>query len=185
MLGVFRRACLSHLLCLFGHPEEAEAKSNESIARACEFAHPFTLGIALDYAAMLSVYQGESDVALARANEASEICGKYGFVYYLAVANILAGWATCRKRGGTTAGLTRLRQGLDVLKMIRAELRLPFYHGLLAEACGWAGQTGDALANIASGLAFFSRLSKRAGTELNGFMEILMLRKGICRQSPG
>jgi predicted negative regulator of RcsB-dependent stress response len=40
------------------------------------------------------------------------------------------------------------------LKVIRAELRLPFYYGLLAEVCGLAGQVGEALANIASGFAF-------------------------------
>jgi DNA-binding SARP family transcriptional activator/predicted ATPase len=182
-VGVFRRAYVSHLLCLFGHPEEAEAKSNESVALAREVAHPFTLGIALDYAAMLSVYQGESDIALARANEASEICGKYGFVYYLAVADILAGWATCRD-GNTTAGLTRMRQGLDVLKTIRAELRLPFYHGLLAEACGWADQIGDALANIASGFAFLTKNAEAwAAPELERIHGDLLLRSGSLSQS--
>lgn len=182
-VGVFRRAYLSHLLCLFGHPEEAEAKSNESVALAREVAHPFTLGIALDYAAMLSVYQGESDIALARANEASEICGKYGFVYYLAVADILAGWATSRG-GDTSAGLIRMRHGLDVLRMIRAELRLPFYHGLLAEACGWAGQIGDALANIASGFAFLSKNAEAwAAPELERIHGDLLLQSGHLSQS--
>ena len=151
--GVFGRAYLSHLLCLFGHPQEAEAKSRESVALAREVAHPFTLGIALAYAAMHSVYQREGALALARADEAAEICRKYGFVYYVAFADILAGWATCRC-GDITPGLARLRRGLDALRKTQAELRLPFYHGLLAEACGWSGQMGEALANIASGFAF-------------------------------
>jgi DNA-binding SARP family transcriptional activator/predicted ATPase len=182
-VGVFRRAYVSHLLCLFGHPQEAEAKSNESVALARKVAHPFTLGIALDYAAMLSVYQREGDVALARANEASEICRKYGFVYYLAVADILAGWATCRC-GDTTPGLTRLRQGLDAMKMIRAELRLPFYHGLLAEACGWSGQIGDALANIASGFGFLSKNAEAwAAPELERIHGDLLLQSGSLTQS--
>jgi predicted ATPase len=182
-VGVFRRAYVSHLLCLFGHPQEAEAKSNESVALARTVAHPFTLGIALDYAAMLSVYQREGDVALARANEASEICRKYGFVYYLAVADILAGWATCRC-GDTTSGLARLRQGLDALKVIRAELRLPFYHGLLAEACGWSGQIGDALANIASGFGFLSKNGEGwAAPELERIHGDLLLQSGSLSQS--
>jgi DNA-binding SARP family transcriptional activator/predicted ATPase len=182
-IGIFRRAYLSHLLCLFGYPQEAEAKSNESVALARQFAHPFTLGIALDYAAMLSVYQREGDVALAQANEASEICGKYGFVYYLAMANILAGWATCRC-GDTTPGLARLRQGLDALKMTRAELRLPFYHGLLAEACGWSGQIGDALANIASGFGFLSKNAETwAAPELERIHGDLLLQSGSLSES--
>jgi len=165
-VGVFRRAYVSHLLCLFGHPQEAEAKSNESVALARTVAHPFTLGIALDYAAMLSVYQREGDVALARANEASEICRKY-----------------CRC-GDTTSGLARLRQGLDALKVIRAELRLPFYHGLLAEACGWSGQIGDALANIASGFGFLSKNGEGwAAPELERIHGDLLLQSGSLSQS--
>jgi predicted ATPase len=46
-VGVFRRAYVSHLLCQFGHAERAVAKSDESIARARDVSHPFTLGIAL------------------------------------------------------------------------------------------------------------------------------------------
>jgi predicted ATPase len=181
--GVFGRAYLSHLLCLFGHPREAEAKSSESVELAREVAHPFTLGIALDYAAMLSVYQREGGLALARADEAAEICRKYGFVYYLAMADILAGWATCRC-GDITRGLARLRQGLDALRKTQAELRLPFYHGLLAEACGWSGQMGEALANIASGFAFLSKNAEAwAAPELERIHGDLLLKSGSLSQS--
>jgi len=55
-VSVFCRAYLSHLLWQFGHDEQAVAKSDESIALAREVSHPFTLGIALDYAAMLHVF---------------------------------------------------------------------------------------------------------------------------------
>jgi DNA-binding SARP family transcriptional activator/predicted ATPase len=181
--GVFGRAYLSHLLCLFGHPQEAEAKSRESVALAREVAHPFTLGIALVYAAMLSVYQREGGLALTRADEAAEICKKYGFVYYVAVADILAGWATCRC-GDITPGLARLRHGLDALRKTQAELRLPFYHGLLAEGCGWSGQTGDALANIASGFAFLGKNAEAwAAPELERIHGDLLLQSGSLSES--
>jgi DNA-binding SARP family transcriptional activator/predicted ATPase len=181
--GVFGRAYLSHLMCLFGNPQEAEAKSRESVALAREVAHPFTLAIALDYAAMLSVYQREGGLALARADEAAEICRKYGFVYYLAMADILSGWASCRC-GDITPGLARLRQGLDALKKTQAELRLPFYHGLLAEACGWSGQIGDALANIASGFAFLNKNAEAwAAPELERIHGDLLLQSGSLSQS--
>jgi len=155
-LGVFRCSYLSHLHCLFGNPSEAHAMSDESIVRAREVSHPFTLGIALNYAAMLNVYRGEGSLALTRADEASEICWKYGFAYYQAMADILAGWAIGIE-GDTASGLARLRHGLEALKALRAELRLPFYHALLAEICGLAGRTGEALANIATGFAFLNK----------------------------
>ena len=53
--------------------------------------------------------------------------------------------------------MARLRQGLETFKASGAELRLPFYHGLLAEACACAGQMGEALANVSNGFAYQSK----------------------------
>jgi predicted ATPase len=157
-IGVFCRVYLSQLLLLqqLGSPEEAVAASDEAIALARELAHPFSLAIALDYGAMLNVFRQQGRLALARVTEASEVCRRHGFAYYLAFAEILAGWATAVE-GDSAAGVMRLRQGIDALKATGAELRLPFYYGLLAEACARAGQRGEALANIATGFAFLSK----------------------------
>jgi predicted ATPase len=152
-LGVFCRSYLSQLLWLLGHPDLAEAKVNETIALAGELANPFTLAIALDYAAMLHVFRQESKLALARAVEAADLCRKHGFAYYLAWADILAGWATAFE-GDPASGLAELRCGIEALKSTGAELRLPFYYGLLAEVHGLMGQTSEALANMATALAF-------------------------------
>jgi DNA-binding SARP family transcriptional activator/predicted ATPase len=155
-VSVFCRAYLSHLLWHLGDDAQAAAASEESIALARVVSHPFSLAIALDYAAMLNAFRQESKLALTLAGEASAICRKYGFAYYLAWAEILEGWATAVE-GNTSTGLVHLRHGLDALKATGAELRLPFYYGLLAEVCGLAGQVGEALANIAGGFAFQSK----------------------------
>ena len=44
------------------------------------------------------------------------------------------------------AGVAQLRQGLEELKTLGAELRLPFYYGLLAQVYSLAGQEREALA---------------------------------------
>ena len=158
------------------------ANSDESIARAREVSHPFTLGIALDYAAMLNVYRGDSKLALARAAEASEVCRKHGFVYYLALAEILAGWAIGME-GDCAAGLVQLRHGLETLKATGAELRLPFYYGLLAEVTGWPG-LGEALANVATGFAFLSKNGEIwIGPELHRIHGDLLRNSGDTSQS--
>lgn len=182
-LGVFCRAYLSHLLLQFGHADQAVAKSEEATALAREVSHPFTLGIALDYAAMLNVFRQDGKLALARAGEAAAICRKHGFAYYLAVAEILGGWATAVE-GNTTAGLVELRHGLDALKGTGAEIRLPFYYGLLAEVCDLAGQVGEALANVASGFAFLSKNGETwAGPELHRIHGDVLLHSGDVSQS--
>jgi DNA-binding SARP family transcriptional activator/predicted ATPase len=177
-VGVFSRAYVSHLLCQFDDAEAATGRSNEAVLRARELAHPFTLTIALDYAAMMNVYRCECGLALALAEEAAAICSKHGFAYYLAMAEILAGWAAGMESDGS-AGMHRLRSGLDSLKSLRAELRLPFYYGLLGEVCGRSGQIGEALANVATGFAFLSKNGELwAAPELHRIHGDLLLRGG-------
>ncbi|HVT99394.1 MAG TPA: AAA family ATPase [Acidobacteriaceae bacterium] len=182
-IGVFRCAYLSHLHCLFGRSEEAVAKSHECIAVARQLSHPFTLAIALDYAAMFDALCGEATTAQDHAGEASAICRKFGFIYYLAVADILGGWARAML-GNAASGTAQMRLGFDALKSVGAELRLPFYHGLLAEACERAGKMGDALAHVATGMAFLNKNSEAwAAPELYRIQGDLFLRSGNPAQS--
>lgn len=182
-VGVFCHAYLSHLLWQLGDAGKAVAKSEESIALAYEVSHPFSIAIALDYAAILNVFRQETSLARARAAEASAVCRKHGFAYYLAVAEILGGWAAALE-GDTAAGLLQLRHGLDALKAMGAELRLPFYYGLLAEVYGRAGQVGEALANIASGFAFQSKNAETwSSPELHRIHGDVLLQSGHTEQS--
>jgi len=151
-IGIFCRAYLSHVLWLLGYPDQALAHSQETIATAGE-AHPFGSAIALNYAAMLHVFRNESKQALALAQQAGALCRRYDFAYYLSMAEIVAGWSRALE-GQVEAGLSQLRNGLEALRATGAELRLPFYYALLADACARAGKTGEALASISSGLAF-------------------------------
>jgi predicted ATPase len=139
-----------------GDAAGAVAKSEEGVALARKTSHPFSFAIALSYAAMLAAFARDADLAWQCAEQACAICEKHGFKYYRAFAEILAGWASCA-RGQVDGGLARLREGLESLKAMQAELRLPFYYGLLAEACGLAGRPDEALANVATGLAFASK----------------------------
>jgi predicted ATPase len=101
--------------------------------------HPFSQAIALDYAAMLHTFRGESRAALERGQEAVELCSRHGFSYYLAMANVLTGWARAAE-SDVAAGLAQLREGLEALRALRAEIRLPYYCALLAETFGRAGE---------------------------------------------
>jgi predicted ATPase len=105
---------------------------------------------------MLHMFRGESAATLIRAEEAASLCRKHQLVYYLAVAEILAGWARARQ-GDAAAGLAQLRQGIEAFKATGAELRLPLYYGLLAQASAAAGRHGEATANLATGMAYQSK----------------------------
>ena len=152
-LGVF---CTSYLAHLAWHREDgnrADSLAAEAIAAARRMRHPFSEAIALDYATLLHVFQGESRAALERGREAVGLCRRHGFKYYLAMANVLAGWAEAAE-GEVGAGLAQLREGLEGMRGLGAELRLPYYLTLLAETLGRAGLVGEALANLSTGFAF-------------------------------
>jgi tetratricopeptide (TPR) repeat protein len=51
----------------------------------------------------------------------------------------------------------QLQRGIDGLKATGAQLRLPLYYALLAEAHAAAGQPREALASVSTGFAFLSR----------------------------
>ena len=118
--------------------------------------HPFSEAIALNYAAMLHVFRGESRKALERGREAVELCSRHGFAYYLAVANVLTGWAEAAE-GDVAAGLAQLREGLQEMRRLGAELLLPYYFALLAETLGRTGLVGEALASLSNGFAYASK----------------------------
>ena len=182
-IGVFCRSYQSQVLWLGGDLEQAYGKSEEALAAARQVAHPFSMAIALDYAAMMHIFDRDIEKTRIRAEEAVTVCHKHGFKYYLSVAEILAGWAMAMS-GDAQAGLAQLRQGLESFKASGAELRLPFYHGLLAEAYARAGQHGEALANVATGIAFQTKNGEVwAAAELHRIQGDLLLLDGNLPQA--
>jgi DNA-binding SARP family transcriptional activator/predicted ATPase len=177
-VGVFTLAYLAHLAWHRGDEELADAYACESIASAQRIRHPFSQAIALNYAAILEVFRGAGGAALQRANEATELCAKNGFTYYLAMANILGGWAEAAE-GEVSRGGDRLREGLDRMRDLGAELRMPFYLSLLAETNGRAGRSGEALASISTGLAFAGKNEEEwATSELYRIQGSLLAAEG-------
>ncbi|MGH9612752.1 MAG: ATP-binding protein, partial [Bryobacteraceae bacterium] len=155
-IGVFCRSYLAHLAWHREDGNRGDDHAVEAIAAARRMRHPFSEAIALDYAAMLHVFRGESRAAFERGREAVELCSRHGFAYYLAMANVLTGWAGAAE-GDIPAGLAQLREGLEEMRRLGAELRLPYYFKLLAETFWRAGLVGEALASLSTGFAFASK----------------------------
>jgi len=177
-LGVFCRSYLAHLAWHRGDGDDAQGHAVEAIAAAGRIRNPFSQAVALDYAAMLHVLQGESRAALERGRQAVELCSRHGFAYYLAMANIVTGWAEAAT-GDVSAGLAQLRAGLEEMRRLRAELRMPFYFKLQAETLGRAGLIGEALASISSGFAFVSKNGEEwAAAELHRVQGDLLAAEG-------
>jgi DNA-binding SARP family transcriptional activator/tetratricopeptide (TPR) repeat protein len=138
-LSVFGRVYTSHSMWMHGDIEQAAESMQAAIAAARELSHPFSLVLALAYAALLHQFGDEAEPAAERAEEVAALCAKYGFRYYLAWTPIIRGWARVRQ-GSHAPGLAEMRAGWDDLQATGARLRAPYYLALIAQACGRMGQ---------------------------------------------
>lgn len=150
-LGVFLRSWWSHLCWRQGQTARALQMSDSAVALARSFEHPFTLGIALAYAAILQQFDRNAGAAAASAREAIAVCAEHGFVYYRTWAEIILGW--CEGMDDPAGdGVCRIEQGIDALRAASVQRSLPYFHGLLAEIHVRRGELAAAGGAIAAAL---------------------------------
>jgi predicted ATPase len=151
-LGVFCRSWASHALWHLGYPDQALTMSRTALAQARELLHPFSLALALNYAAILHQFRREERATHERVEATMALCSEYGFAYYLTWGPILQGWVLVGQGQGE-AGIAQMRRGLIDFRATGGEVRLPYYLALLAKACGNAGQAAAGLTLVAEALA--------------------------------
>jgi len=119
---------------------------------AHDLGQPFNQALAATYLAML--HQLCADQALARASseEALALTTEYKAPYYRAWSAILVSCALACEQPGTST-IASLRDSIAAFKASGARLRLPYFFGLLAQACGRAACAEDGLAAVEEGMA--------------------------------
>jgi predicted ATPase len=150
-LGVFCLCFAAHTLWHLGYPDQAHTRISAALTLAQEIAHPFSLALALDYAAILCQFCGDAPMAQALAEKAITLCTEQGFAYYLAWGTIMQGWALATQGQGEE-GLAQMRHGLAAIRATGAALRQPYYLAVLAEVYGQCGHAADGLTMLAEAL---------------------------------
>ena len=135
------------------YPDQALALSHEGLTLAQELAHPRSLAMALDYAAMLHQFRQERDAVDARTAAAVALCAEQGFAYDLAWGTTMQGWARTVPGAGTRRASPSSAVGSPPCGPRGPPLRLPYYLALLAEACGHTGRAAEGVTLLAEALA--------------------------------
>ena len=175
-LGVFCLCSAAHTLYHLGYPDQARTRIREALALARELAHPYSMAMSLDYAAMLYQFCREGRLAQESAETAITLCTEQGFAYYLAWGTMMRGWALA-DQGQDAEGIAQMRKGLAAIQATGAALRQPYYLGLLAEASGAAGDLEGGLALLTEALALVARTGERwSEAELHRLKGELLLR---------
>lgn len=147
-------------LWMLGYPDQARQSIRETLTLAQKLAHPFSMAIALNTAAVGHQFLREVQAVQECAEALMEVSTEQSFPQWLAYGMVLRGWAlTAQGRG--TEGIAQMRQGLAARRAKKAELQRPYFLGLLAEAYGEAGQAEEGLSVLAEALALAENTGER------------------------
>ena len=159
-LGVFVRAFGCHAVWHLGDAGRAARLSEDGVRLAREGDDPFSLALALNYAAMLRQFGRDHQAAGELAAAAIELCSEHHFAYYLAWATILQGWALTAE-GRVDDGIARMRQGLADIEATGAGLRRPYYLALIADALANTGRPEEGLVTLTDAIAVAEATGER------------------------
>ena len=152
-LGVGAGSQLARELWYLGYPAQALQHSQAACTLAQEVAHPYSLVLALVYAATVHQYRREVRAAHAQAAAAMTLATEQGFfAERVAWGTVLHGWALAMQGQGE-AGLAEMRQGLAADLATGSKSWQPYLLGLLAEAYGAGGHPDAGLTALAEALA--------------------------------
>jgi predicted ATPase len=157
--GVSALIYLSFSLWFLGYPDEAMARSQESIRLARELEHPFSLAWALGCGAFVRHLRRDVTETLELADATIQVSTEYGHPFWLAAGTMMRGWAQTQQ-GERLAGIEQIRQGLEIWRATGSVVVEPHWMGVLAYALAQAGDTEDALVLLDDAIALAAQNSE-------------------------
>jgi adenylate cyclase len=135
-----------------GHPGQAKLRLAESLTDARKLGHSYSICFALTFYAWVLEYCGDSAECLKIADEAVQVACDEGYTMHHAWARILRGWALSES-GAPEEGISQMKEGLEGMRVLGAELIRPEFLSLLAGAEAKSGDPRNALDLVEQGLA--------------------------------
>ena len=123
---------------------------------AQQIAHPFSLGFALSFAAVLHSFRREGRATQERAEAAIVLATEQGFPYWRAAGAMMCGWALAHQ-GEAREGIAQINQGLTAFRATGAEILRPYCLALLSEAHGILGEPEAGLTALAEVLTLVDK----------------------------
>ncbi len=143
MPEVHALAWAAHAHWLLGESDRAAERAAEATDRARASAHPYSLAVALAYAAITHQILGRREQTAADVDELMVLSERYGFAYYSEWGLVLGGWLS-----GGAEGITVIRRGIENLRRQLSLARMPYWLSLLADAQARTGAVAEAAATL-------------------------------------
>ena len=146
---VHARAWWAHARWLLGDRAGAASASDEAVQLARRIDHPYSLAVALSYAAITRQLLGDTESLRAIVEELAGLCERYGFAYYREWAMILSGWFE-----GGASGLRTAQTGIDSLEREGSLARMTYWLSLVADLHQREGHMSAAVAVLDAATSF-------------------------------
>jgi predicted ATPase len=143
---------LSWVLWLLGYPQQSLQRGQEAIALARKLEHPFHLGFAYSYNALLHVLRREPEQVRLYAQATVQIGADHGLDVWTIIGAPYLGIADAWQDHPQSA-IETLTTSLATWRAVGIELNRAYLLGGLAEAYRAAGQFERALETVAEALA--------------------------------
>ena len=158
--GVAARLFLAWALQLRGHPDRAWALDLEAGTLAGELAQPLTSAFALHVGCVLRQIRGERALVEERSAALVALAAEQGFPHFVGTGTFFRGWAMAAG-GAVEEGIAEMRRGLAAKRATGAEIKVPYYLGLLAAAETAAGRSVEGLPLVAQALDIVEGTNER------------------------
>jgi class 3 adenylate cyclase/predicted ATPase len=146
---------------LLGQADQALAHSRSALAWARELSHPYTLAFALHVNCVFHQLRGDGAILQERADELVAIATEHGFPHFVGTGACFRAWAMLEMGGSIEETISRMRWGLAAKRATGAEIKVPYYLGLLAEAHRRANRITDGMSLLNEALELVERTDER------------------------
>jgi class 3 adenylate cyclase len=170
---------ISLALWMLGYPDRAVQASDAKDAHARRRGHPFDIGYALTFGALVWDYRGEPGPLLMRAEEAERLGREHSLPFISeVVAQVFKGLAWLRA-GRLEQGMHQLRSATESWTAGGAMAVVPYLRAALAEGMTLVGDLRGGLALIEESLA---QIVRPGWEERSHLAEVLRLKAVILQQ---
>jgi class 3 adenylate cyclase/predicted ATPase len=148
------------ILLFQGHFAAALEQSCKALERARDLSSPYNSAFSLHVNCLFHQVRRDRCCIQGKSAELVSIAGDRGFPHLLATGTFFQGWATFAN-GGSETGIAQMHMGLEAKRAGGAEIKVPYYLGVLADAYRQIGRPADALLLLSDALDRVERTGER------------------------
>ena len=183
LIGDTRVTCLVYTaltLWHLGYPDQAVERIDEALELTHALAKPHLTVLALNYATTFNQFRRDMQACQKYAEACIALSLEHGFPLFGALGTVMRG-RTLAEQGQTEEAIAQIHQGIEAWRATGAELCVPWFLALQAEAHGKAVQPEEGLTLLAEAATRVNKTEERFNeAELHRIKGELLLMQGTA-----